>query len=216
MVSDTEIINDALDWIGQQNINSIDQTTGNGPKAKRAFLRVRDSEQQKARWTFNKIQSRLTAITNEWGRCLYAYQRPADCLKIHYVGTGTTTDGSHFLSYSELSGYLSNRQPVWENITITDASGNPTGRTAILCDLPDAFMVYSKLVTDCNIWPPTFRDLVTLEVAYRLTSVLFSDPTTIRKLQGKINEARMEAQLFDANEDKEGNDDSCSILDSRF
>jgi hypothetical protein len=77
-------------------------------------------------------------------------------------------------------------------------------------------MVYSKLVTDCNIWPPTFRDLVTLEVAYRLTSVLFSDPTTIRKLQGKINEARMEAQLFDANEDKEGNDDSCSILDSRF
>ena len=216
MVSDTEIINDALDWIGQQNITSIDQTTGNGPKAKRAFLRVRDTEQQKARWTFNKVQTSLTATTNSWGRGLYAYLKPSDCLKIHYIGNGSTISGTTFLTYDQVDNFIHSVQPRWENIEITNDLGQPTGQTAILCDIPDAFMVYSRLITDVNLWPPTFRDLVTLQVAYRLTSVLFSDANTIRKLQSKITEARIEAQLFDANEDKENNDGSCALLDSRF
>ena len=219
MPSPTDIINGALDWLGQQPIQSITQTTGNAPRASRAYYRVRDSELQKSRWIFSKVQVNLTSITNTFGRYSYAYLFPNDSLKIHWLGAPTSNlpDIAYSpISMTALRFWASNMLTNHEIINITDANNNPTGQRALLCNVPNAFLVYTKKIEDTGLFPPTFVDVLELEIAFRLSSLLISDGMTLKKIQEKLSQAKADSQLFDANEDTDWNDVESPLEQSRY
>lgn len=220
MPTETEIINGALgDWLGQQEIQSISQSTGNGPKARRAYYRVRDAELQKSRWIFSKAQVTLTSITNTFGRYSYAYLFPNDSLKIHWIGAPTSNfpDVAYSpISMTALRFWAANTMTSHEIIDITDSNNNPTGQRALLCNVPNAFLVYTKKIEDTGLFPPTFIDVLELEIAFRLSSSLINDTTTLKKVQEKLMQARADAQLFDSNEDTDWNDVESPLEQSRY
>ena len=219
MPDETSIINSALDWLGQGNIQSITQSTGSAPKARRAYYRVRDSELQKQRWIFSKCQVNLTSITNTFGRYSYAYLFPNDSLKIHWLGAPTSNfpDIAYSpISMTSLRFWASNTLTNHEIINITDANNVPTGQRALLCNVPNAFLVYTKKIEDTGLFPPTFVDVLELEIAFRLSSLLLNDPLTIKKVQEKLGQARADAQMADANEDTDWNDTESPLEQSRY
>ena len=103
-----------------------------------------------------------------------------------------------------------------EIINITDANNNPTGQRALLCNVPNAFLVYTKKIEDTGLFPPTFVDVLELEIAFRLSSLLISDGMTLKKIQEKLSQAKADSQLFDANEDTDWNDVESPLEQSRY
>ena len=220
MPSETDICNGAIeDWLGQQGIQSISQTTGAAPKARRAYYRVRDSELQKQRWIFSKCQVNLVSITNTFQRYSYAYLFPSDSLKIHWIGAPTSNfpDIAYSpISMTALRFWASNTMTSHEIIDITDANGIPTGQRALLCNVPNAFLVYTKKIEDTGLFPPTFVDVLELEIAIRLSSRLISDAMTLKKVQDKLSQAKADAVMADANEDTDFNDLESPLEQSRY
>lgn len=79
----TEIVNRALDLIGQDPIGSIDDDTRTAGLCARTYPPLRDAVLRLHPWNFALVRASLPALTSApaWG-FRYAYQLPAACVRL--------------------------------------------------------------------------------------------------------------------------------------
>lgn len=88
MPSETDLCNDALAQIGENEITAIDDETVNANRCLRFLPGVRDEILRKHLWNFamKRVTPALSA-TAPVSRFSYAYAIPADCLRVVRLGT---------------------------------------------------------------------------------------------------------------------------------
>ncbi len=83
MASSIDIVNRALDKLGESKINTIDDNTERARVMKRAYDRVREAELRAHPWNFAKRRALLPADADAPAFGFdYAYTFPADCLRV--------------------------------------------------------------------------------------------------------------------------------------
>ena len=82
MASEVEICNIALSNIRGGSINSLDEGSLQAQQCKLKYFILRDRCLTEMSWGFNRKITALAVLTTEIFNWAYAYQYPADCLKI--------------------------------------------------------------------------------------------------------------------------------------
>ena len=222
ILTETDIANMALDLVTATNINSIDDNSTQAKVCKRHYYVLRDSLIQESQWTFARAEVVLAPITYPSNNWAYAYAYPADCLKIdelrlpELMGQPITTQTS--------VGPLTS-SPIWQNdqkqlrhevCAMVDANNNPTGQRAILCNVQNVILVYTRQITNPAQFPPTFVDALALKLAQRISGRLSADPSLKRELQGEYAASQAIAKRASAMETTDNGTRKSGIQRSRM
>lgn len=150
IISKTSIVNDAFDAIGIDNISDIDDT--GSPVAVNAKLKfgfVTLILLGMVDWNFNKGRAKLTKESSApaFGKYLYKFVRPADCLNIRYLCDLASED----IRYEyDLEGQY------------------------ILSNVEEAYLIYTQDLysehEDISKFPPWFCALISAELASRMAA----------------------------------------------
>ena len=200
MTSIVSICNLALSNIGKDNISSLSEATPEARACNQFYEHVRDMLLQAYPWRWAGRTVSLAEITNDkpgaWG---FAYQRPVDCLKVRYVRpqyseTDLDLDGAKSDSFGiahEIEGQV------------------------IYTDISPAFLRYTYSVTDPTKFPPLFVEALAWHLSVRLSMPLTRDPTVRRECFNVANGMQAQAQMADANEERENSDIASDLVEAR-
>lgn len=155
MASKVQICNRALSsHLGCKRINSLTEST---PEAEQCNLHYEDTLRallEAYPWSFAQRQDALAEVTNDlsdfWD---YAYQRPANCLRIAWVN-----DDQSARDYMAL-----NRDPDTDRRTIGDT---------IYSNVPAASISYTTFVDDPAEYSQAFRDALSAAIAANMAMPL--------------------------------------------
>lgn len=167
MAVEVDIANLALYRIGQlEPISDLDEDTPQAEAVKAIFGIVRDAVLESYQWPFATFRAQLAVVASAetdpdspdlrtgWG---FTYALPANCLAPRYLYPGTNTPGE--------------RQEIPFEI-----EGDVTRGKVLLTNLEEAELVYTKLITNPNVWSPMFRDAFALRLAADLALSLAKKP----------------------------------------
>lgn len=200
MTSIVSICNLALSNIGKDNISSLTETTPEARACNQFYEHVRDMLLQAYPWRWAGKTQSLGEIANDkpgaWG---YAYQRPTDCLKVRYVRPEYSEDDI------DLDGAKSDSFGI-----VHEIEGQ-----AIYTDISPAFLRYTYRVTDPTKFPPLFVEALAWHLSVRLSMPLTRDPTVRRECFNVANGMQAQAQMADANEERDTSDISSDLVEAR-
>lgn len=201
MTSIVSICNLALSNIGKDNIAALNEPNPEARACRQFYGHVRDMLLQAYPWRFAGRTISLAELANDkpgaWG---HAYARPTDCLKVRYVRG----------AYSETD--LSAETPV--SIDGFGARHEIEGQT-IYTDLSPAFLRYTFRAEDTSKYPPLFTEAFGWHLAVRLAMPLTRDPSVRRECFNVANGMQSEAQMADANEERDTSDISSELVEAR-
>jgi hypothetical protein len=190
MTSVVSICNLALSNLGKDNISSITEQSAEARACNQFYDLTRDLLLQGYPWRFAGATQSMAEVTNaKPGQWAYAYQRPVDCLKVRWVRP----------EYSETE------QPA---LSLQDELSVPyeiEGET-IYCDLSPAFLRFTSRLTDPTKFPPLFVDALAWHLAVRLSMPMTRDPKVRSDAWQVANMMTGQAQMMDANEQRETSD----------
>lgn len=196
----------ALDLLGQQPISSMSQTTGNGPLLTRTYYQQRDALLRETHWTFARSEIALTLLNNNiWQNWEYAYQYPTDCLKIQYLmnpNLSPSVSGTGY-PWGPMTWEMYQRDYPHEVTDQLDSNNNATGQKAILSNMDNAYLVYTKAITDTALFPATFIDALVLRIAKTICHRLLPNSPILNDLKGEYEKASAVAKRDASNESVE-------------
>lgn len=192
MASEVGICNKALSRLGiDQMIESLDDPNTRARQCKLHYEETRDEVLADFPWNFAQVAVALSLVSGVsvpgWS---YAYRYPSDCLRAQVV---TTQDGarlpvsSAFLSW-DIWDYQS-QFPIDGRIPFRIMADPVTaGARILLTDIEDAYLWYTRRVTEPNQMPPLFRSAL----AWRLASEVALGV----KADGRLHQNAMEKYLW--------------------
>lgn len=173
MPSKTEICNMALSHIGTaMKITNIDTDKSQEAKSCRTFFETsRDATLRDYNWPFATTYKNLGLIkdlraepdefiSQEWS---FVYEYPSDCLKARRVLSGIRTDSRQTLISYKLLEF--------------------DQKISIYCDVENAALEYTKLISDPVLYPADFI----IALSYRLSSYIAPQLTKGDPFQMKAN-----------------------------
>ena len=198
MASVVSICNLALSNIGKDNINALTDAGAEARACSQFYEHTRDMMLQAYPWRFAGGTVSLAQVTNDkpgqWG---YAYQRPTDCLKVRWVRPAYSEDDLALTRQQEISHqYEAEAQRIY-------------------CNLSPAFLRYTAMITDPSLFPPLFVDALSWHLATRLAMPLTRDPKVRAEAFQMAQMMTGQAQMSDANEERETSDHSTEFVEGR-
>lgn len=199
MASVVSICNLALSNVGKENINSLTDAGAEARACNQFYEHVRDTLLQGYPWRFaGRTVSMAELATNDrlgqWG---YAYARPSDCLKVRWVRPLYSEDDPALTRQEELS------------IPYEVEAGS------IYCNLSPAFLRYTSRITDPSQFSPMFIEALSWQLAVRLAMPLTRDPKVRGDAFQVANLTTGQAQMADANEERESSDHATEFVTGR-
>lgn len=189
MASVVSICNLALSNIGKGNINALTDAGAEARACNQFYEQTRDMLLQGYPWRFAGATVSLAQIENDKaGQWAYAYQRPTDCLKLRWVRP----------AYSENDLALTRQEEL-------SFPHEAEGRT-IYCNLSPAFLRFTARITDASRFDPLFVEALSWHLAVRLAMPLTRDPKVRADAWQVANMMTGQAQMADANEERETSD----------
>lgn len=166
-MSETDILNNALIYMGVQTVLAADNTTPQGRRFANVYPMQRDALLRAHYWNFAIKRTSLAALstTPDWGYTLQ-YQLPSDCLGI--------------LQVNDYAG-----QPAIGYYNQLDNSPYKIESGMILTDYPAPLKIrYLSRVTDTSQFDTCFTEMLSLKIA----AVLVEDLKNNTQMVGNIME----------------------------
>ncbi len=174
MTSQTIVLNAALRALGEPPMVGPDDSRSTVQRVLEAYTDVVPSLLARHPWNFAQVVVSLTGTGTAKPGWLYAYAKPADCVRIVRV---SMTD-----------------QPDDVGLRYVDSAGE------VLTDQLNPYLRYvsDTWVTRLGSWPALFQDAVTAQTAADAAPVLSKSENTIARLQGDAKDALRKAKSWDA------------------
>lgn len=178
MSTDVDIVNSALDNLGEANISSLSEASKQALVATQHYPRARDSLLSSYPWRFAFKRAALaTTVASNRTEWQYVYVMPNDCLKIRllvpaYYGGPTST-------YQE--PYVATDLQIFANIT-------------------PAYIEYTRRVTDASIFPPLFEDALSWSLSARMAMPLTRKADLAKDAREQAMRSFLQASAWDANQ----------------
>jgi hypothetical protein len=218
MASYVEICNIALSHIRGKSINALNESSIEAQQCSLHYLRLRDIVLRGVNWQFAKrtvVAQLLSDSPLEW---TYAYNYPNDCLKIRKVtgdfyGDDTVNGVASRARISQIQRQLEDPPFALENMSI---SGTDT--KVIGTDLPEARLIYTRKVTDPNLFDSDFEDAYAWLIAATIAIPVMGGDFG-RKMRedalGMYRQMIIEAIATNGNERKRGPRHTPSLVQAR-
>ncbi len=188
-----DICNNALSFLGQENISSVDEENERARKCKQFYEICRKSLLRVHDWNFTHADISLTKISQEnLFNKLYSYLYPTDCTHINKI-------------------YISNIP----NKIIKYEIGYYNGNKIISCDELDVKCLYTKDVTDTSLFDSTFREALSYFIASKIAMALTGDTNLLNIALKQYEYCLAQATLANKEEEPEEADDECSFIEAR-
>lgn len=198
MASVVSICNLALSNIGKDNISALTDAGAEARACSQFYEHTLDTLLQGYPWRWAGVSVSLAETANDrLGKWAKAYQRPADCLKVRWVRP----------AYSEDEPALSIQEELMIPYEVEGQS--------IYCNLSPAFLSYTSRVTDPSLFSPLFVDALAWNLAVRLAMPLTRDPKLRADAWQVANQMTGQAQMMDANEERESYDHVSELIVGR-
>jgi hypothetical protein len=174
-----QICNLALDRIGYpRSIGSIYEGTAEARVALRAYGQTRDELLKSQDWDFAERLIALTAFTGStpigWQ---YAYQWPADCLKVRLV-TFADVPNPNF----------DPRPALFTDLNVTA----PSSQRIIVANVSPANLTYTGQVIDMTTWDSAFTEALVEELGRRFAEALNAPEQVVQGRAAMADEATAE------------------------
>lgn len=198
MLSDVLICNLALANIGKETISAMTQAGAEARACSLYYGPTLNMMLQSYPWRFAGRSVTLAEITNDkTGQWAHAYQHPTDCLKVRWVRP----------EYSADTGAMSTQDEI--------GFPHEVEGQAIYCDLTPAVLRYTTSDVDASMFPALFADAMSWHLAARLALPLTRDPSVRAEALKFANMMTGQAQMADANEQRETTDHDSEFVTVR-
>lgn len=190
MASVVSICNLSLSNLGKDNISALTEPGAEARACNQFYEHTRDVMLQQYPWRFaTKTQALAELLNDKPGQWGFSYKRPVDCIKVRWVR----------VAYSLTEPY-----PQDDASQIAHPYSVEGDR--IYCGLSPAYLTYIWKVTDPTRFPPLFVDALAAALAVRMAIPLTRDPK-VRADNFQLAQVLMgQAQMADANEERESSD----------
>ena len=182
-MSQVQICNRALsEYLGEERIDSINEDSTAARACKLHYDDVLTGLLERHWFNFSKGRQAMALVTNdrdkEW---LFAYKRPNDALAIRWVNDVEQA-----------------RAAMRANLS-PDIERENAGQT-IYCDVSGAVCEYTKLITDTNEMPQSFRDALSAAIAGAIAQDITEDEKRTREARRAAEQKfLMAVQMDDRN-----------------
>jgi hypothetical protein len=162
------------------------------------YTQCRDELLSQFPWAFAMRNVALAELTDDpppgWG---YVYRYPTDCVRARMV---TTEDGARrSVSTPLFEQSMLNLREFLPNPIPFQVMSDDSGRI-IVTDLEDAYLWYTKKITDPNQFDPLFVSLLVWRLAVELGPALEADMSVIQAANRGYALAVTQAEAADLNE----------------
>ncbi len=199
MASAVAICNLALSNLGKDNISDLGEASAEARACNQFYAHVRDIMLQSYPWRFAGKTASMASISNtKLGSWLYAYNQPADCLKIRWVRS----------QYSET-------EPTQQTLAEEAQTQYEIEGGTIFCNLSPAFLRYTWALTDPTKFKPLFVEALSWQLAVRLAMPMTRDPKIRADAYQLARQAQLTAEAVDANEVRETSDHDSEMVGVR-
>lgn len=163
VTSETDLFNDALGMIGQNPIRMAGDGSVSSNRCNTFYTPLRKGLLRSHRWNFAERRIQLAQIsTGPTFGYTYAYQLPADCLRVwEYNGAGVQTSG--FIDYYGLG---TRHIPMFK----------VEGKSLVSHD-SQAFVVYSQDINNPSLWDALFYQVIVTWLASKLAASIPKNDT---------------------------------------
>lgn len=198
MASVVSICNLALSNIGKDNIQALTDAGAEARACSQFYEHTRDILLHGYPWRFAGETVSLAQITNDRvGQWKYAYRRPSDCLKVRWLRP----------QYSDQEVPMT----VQEELAIQyEIEGD-----VIYTNISPAFLRMTQNVSDPTKFPPLFIEALAWHLSVRLAMPLTRDPKVRAEAFQMATMATGQAQMMDANEQRETSDHATELVTRR-
>ncbi len=235
MTTDIDIANRALAAINSRStIANFAERSAEARNIALIYYPTRDQLLRAAHWDFARAQEALTLLksaqgtpeyngpqTQVWAPAyqppppwLYSYAYPSDCAKVRfiqpnlYAGVAGITPTSSIPIFStptaDGSALFNQRRLRYQVATDTDANGNPA--KVILCNSQQAMCVYTRIITNPDLWDDLFQEALVASLGVRLARPLTGNKDIVQELRANAMQAIQQARVSDGNEGVEKED----------
>lgn len=204
MASPVESINKALSNIGDTSFIE-DYSDPQNERERIAALHyesTRDEMLQDFPWSFARAFVPLALVSGEVPGWEFKYRYPTDCLMAKIV----TDEGGY-----RLPAKFWYDQNVWNHQFFPipryafEIQADPdTASRVILCDVEDAYLWYTKVVSDLNQWTALAREALEWRLSMKFALALKADPQTSQLAMSMYNLTLSKAQVHSLNEGNPG------------
>jgi hypothetical protein len=220
-VDTVQIINMALAEIGARaRVSSINPSDGSaeGDVASLLYQTKIDDLHRAAHWNFAKFQGPLTLLKAAAGTpenptglvtlipprpWSYSYAYPSNCLKARYILPAMPTYGNGGIPFTTADNYA---HPACNpNVAVrfsvgvdTDAGGNDV--RAIFTNMSQAELVYTKRMTDPNLWDHSFIQAATSYMGAWFVNALARNAALHKDQMNIAAQVVAKARVSDGNE----------------
>jgi hypothetical protein len=147
--TDVDICNLALSRVRADSIGSFTENSQEAVQCNILYALTRDHLLTSFSWGFAK-ETRALSLTGgtaqEW---LYEYDYPNNCLRIHYIIPPES--GKNIVSGTGIATPRIDYEPIPYEVGVGE-----NGSRVILTDYDDAYISYTKSVTDTRLFDPLF------------------------------------------------------------
>lgn len=200
MASPVDCINKALSNIGDTSFieDFSDPQNERERLANLHYESTRDELLQDFPWPFARAFAALAAVSGEVPGWEFKYRYPSDCLMAKIV----TDEGGY-----RLPAKFWYDQNVWNHQFFPipryafEVQADPdTASRIILCDVEDAYLWYTKVVSDLNQWTPLAREALEWRLSIKLANGLKADDQQFQKSLSMYNLVMSKAAAHSLNE----------------
>lgn len=188
MISPVEICNLALLKIKKRIISSLGESSESGRTCNMVYDQARQEVLGAYRWGFANSTEQLSILSGEkFSDYLYVYARPATCLLPIKLFVELDSLG-YYGDYFWKDPHTKSPDIKFEEMLSIG------GVKGIACDLENASLIFTKNITDTNLFTPLFIQALSLNIAAKIAPSLTGDDklaTTMLSLyNGVISEAK--------------------------
>lgn len=206
-ITDTDLANLALDAVGTRStIANFSEASAEATCISRQYPVARNAILRAAHWDFARKQAPLSllldatqgdAVPSPW---LYEYAPPNDCIRMRYIlplysAVGTTVPGN--IPTPITPQFMG---PVVRFVVSSDADVNGNDQTVVLCSQPSAQLVYTKLITNPNLYDSLFIQAFVAYLASLICEPLTGSGAKVNRLQQAAQAAVLSARAANGNE----------------
>lgn len=174
MTTRTDVINDALEWLGETPSTGEDDASTWVVRLDNAFDREARKLFETHTWNFCQTMEQLAAVEPTPVGWDYGYQKPTQCWRIIRV---TATD-----------------DPMADNVQYVDREGR------IMSNATTAYLTYVKgaWLSEPGSWPEVFAGALAAQMAYKCAPVTGKSSADKGEIYTGARKALSAAKLWDA------------------
>lgn len=206
MTSKVDIVNIGLSAIGTRStIADFQEASKEASQARLQYDQALGCVLQAAHWNFARGQVVLTLLQDATATppgpvpqpWLYEYAYPADCVQARYLMPTIASAPGTVAGSASLPAFTG--QPVRFLISADkDASGNDI--KVILCNMPQAQLVYTRRITNTDLFDDTFTYALGAYLGSRMCMALTGDRARMKDAFAIADNVTREARASNGNE----------------